>query len=40
MIAVYLVRVTYIRCLKCSIYIFNKLRLLKYNLWVRLYSVK
>nr|DAL32822.1 MAG TPA_asm: DNA-binding protein [Bacteriophage sp.] len=40
MIAVYLVRVAYIRCLKSSIYILNKLRFLKYNLWVRLYCVK
>nr|DAP80468.1 MAG TPA: hypothetical protein [Caudoviricetes sp.] len=34
MITVYLVRVAYIRCLKCSIYILNKLRLLKYDLWI------
>nr|DAM05144.1 MAG TPA: hypothetical protein [Caudoviricetes sp.] len=40
MIAVYLVRVTYIRRLKSSIYVFNKLRFLKYNLWVRLYCVE
>nr|DAH44750.1 MAG TPA: hypothetical protein [Caudoviricetes sp.] len=40
MVAVYLVRVTYIRRLKCSVYIFNKLRFLKYNLWVRLHGVE
>nr|DAK88194.1 MAG TPA: hypothetical protein [Caudoviricetes sp.] len=40
MITIYLVRVAYVRCLKSSVYIFNKLRFLKYNLWIRLYRVE
>nr|DAO24206.1 MAG TPA: hypothetical protein [Caudoviricetes sp.] len=40
MITVYLVRIAYVRCLKSTIYILNKLRLLKYNLWIRLNCIE